>query len=103
MHKHLFTHARLNTYFSAQPLSPQKAHLHWQKPKYKKPGFFVATFTLPEKPITFRVFGKKSACAKKPESHTGFFGTWCDFSLRSTSRAAYESPEGHVPRDQKPK
>ena len=36
----------------------------------KKPGFFVVPFTLPEKPITFRVFGTKSACAKKPESHT---------------------------------
>ena len=53
---------------------PQKvwheAHLHWQKPKSKKPGFFVVPFTLPEKPIAFGVFGTKSACAKKPESHT---------------------------------
>ena len=49
-----------------------KAHLHWQKPKSNKPGFFVVPFTLPEKPITFGVFGTKSACAKKPESHTGF-------------------------------
>ena len=47
-----------------------KAHLHWQKPKSKKPGFFVVPFTLPEKPITFGVFGTKSACAKKPEYHT---------------------------------
>ena len=47
-----------------------KAHLHWQKPKSKKPWFFVVPFTLPEKPITFGVFGTKSACAKKPESHT---------------------------------
>ena len=47
-----------------------KAHLHWQKPKSKKPGFFVVPFTLPENPITFGVFGTKSACAKKPESHT---------------------------------
>ena len=47
-----------------------KAHLHWQKQKSKKPGFFVVPFTLPEKPITFGVFGTKSACAKKPESHT---------------------------------
>ena len=47
-----------------------EAHLHWQKPKSKKPGFFVVPFTLPEKPITFGVFGTKSACAKKPESHT---------------------------------
>ena len=36
----------------------------------KQPGFFVVPFTLPEKPIAFRVFGTKSACAKKPESHT---------------------------------
>ena len=52
--------------------NPHKAHLHWQKPKSKKPGFFVVglPFTLPEKPITFGVFGTKSACAKKPESHT---------------------------------
>ena len=48
----------------------QEAHLHWQKPKSKKPGFFVVPFTLPEKPITFGGFGTKSACAKKPESHT---------------------------------
>ena len=43
-----------------------KAHLHWQKTKSKKP----VPFTLPEKPITCGVFGTKSACAKKPESHT---------------------------------
>ena len=32
----------------------------------------IGPFTLakPEKPITFGVFGTKSACAKKPESHT---------------------------------
>ena len=47
-----------------------KAHLHWQKPKSKKLGFFVVPFTLPEKPIAFGVFGTKSACAKNPESHT---------------------------------
>ena len=51
----------------------QKAHLHWQNPKSKKPGFFVVPFTLPEKPITFGFFGTKSAFAKKPESHTVFF------------------------------
>ena len=45
-----------------------KAHLHWQKPKSQKPGFFVVPFTLPEKPITFGFFGTKSACAKNPES-----------------------------------
>ena len=32
---------------------------------------------LPEKLITFGVFGTKSACAKKPESHTCVFGKWC--------------------------
>ena len=42
----------------------------WQKPKSKKPGVFVVLFTLQEKPITFGGFGTKSACAKKPESHT---------------------------------
>ena len=41
-----------------------------QKPKSKIPGFFVVPFTLPEKPIAFGFFGTKSACAKKPESHT---------------------------------
>ena len=46
------------------------AQLHWQKRKSKKPGFLVVPFTLPEKPIAFRVFGTKSACAKIPESHT---------------------------------
>ena len=49
-----------------------KAHLHWQKPKSQKPEFFVVPFTLPEKPITFGVFGTKSACAKNPESHNIF-------------------------------
>ena len=47
-----------------------KAHLHWQKPKSKKPGFFVVPFTLPEKPIAFGFLARKSACAKKPESYT---------------------------------
>ena len=40
----------------------------------KNLGFFVVPFTLPEKPITFGVFGTKSAYAKKPESG---FGKWC--------------------------
>ena len=65
---------------------------------------------LPEKPITFRFFGKKSACAKKPESHTGFLVSGAharllstfDRTVRSTSRAVGDSAEGHVPRDQKP-
>ena len=46
-------------------------------------------------PITFGGFGTKSACAKKPESHTGFLVSGVrDFSLpltvrmRITSRAA---------------
>ena len=34
----------------------------------KNLGFLL--YTLPEKPITFGVFGTKSTCAKKPESHT---------------------------------
>ena len=40
------------------------------KTKIQKTWVFVVPFTLPEKPIAFRVFGTKSACAKKPESHT---------------------------------
>ena len=61
-----------------------KAHLHWQKPKSKKPGFFVVPFTLPEKPITFGGFGTKRACAKKPESHTGFLVSGAHARLLST-------------------
>ena len=60
-----------------QKKKKKKAHLHWQKPKSEKPGFFVVPFTLPEKPITFWFLGKKSACAKTPESHSFFFGKWC--------------------------
>ena len=62
-----------------------KAHLHWQKPKSKKPGFFVVPFTLPEKPIAFGVFGTKSACAKKPESHTCVLVSGAHARLLSTS------------------
>ena len=40
------------------------------KTKIKKTWVYVVPFTLPEKPITFWVFGTKSACAKNPESHT---------------------------------
>ena len=54
-----------------------KAHLHWQKPKSKKPVFVVVPFTLPEKPISFGVFGMKSACAKKPQISYWCFGKWC--------------------------
>ena len=76
------------------------------KPKSKIPGFFVVPFTLPEKPITFWLFGKKSACAKTPEYHTvWFFGKWCacatslylwPYVVCSTSRAtATELETGH--------
>ena len=62
---------------------------------------FCVPFTLPEKPQLFRFFGKKSACAKNPESHC-FWGTckWCACMtsrclwlhvVRSTPRA-----EGHI-------
>ena len=61
-----------------------KAHLHWQKPKSKKPGFFVVPFTLPEKPISFGVLGTKSACAKKPESHTDVLVSGAHVRLLST-------------------
>ena len=65
--------------------STLKAHLHWQKNQNpKKPGFFVVPFTLPEKPITFGFFGKKSACAKKPESHTGVLVSGAHARLLST-------------------
>ena len=60
------------------------AHLHWQKPKSKKPGFFVVPFTLPETPITFGVFGTKSACAKRPESHTDVLVSGAHARLLST-------------------
>ena len=43
----------------------------------KNLGFFVVPFTLPEKPITFWFFGKKSACAKKTRISYWFFGKWC--------------------------
>ena len=60
----------------------------------KKIVFFVVPFTLPEKPITFRVFGKKSACAKKPESHTVFLVRMRDFSLPLTVRSAHYAAAG---------
>ena len=41
-------------------------------------------FTLPEKPITFGVFGTKSACAKKPESHTDVLVSGAHARLLST-------------------
>ena len=69
---------------STWPGSTYKAHLHWQKPKSKKPGFFVVPFTLPEKPIPFGVFGTKSACAKKPESHTCVLVSGAHVRLLST-------------------
>ena len=78
----------------------------------KKPGFFVVPFTLPEKPITFRgFFARKAHARQNPESHTGFLvsgaharllSTFVRNVVRSTSRAASDSAEGHVPRDQKP-
>ena len=44
-----------------------KAHLHWQKTKSKKPGFFVVPFTLPEKTHSIRGFWHEK---RMPESHT---------------------------------
>ena len=84
------------------------------KTKIQKPGFFVVPFTLPEKPITFGVFGTKSACAKKPESHTDvlvsgaharLLSTFdCTRVVRITSRATGRviPLKVTVPRDQKP-
>ena len=43
----------------------QEAHLHWQKPKSKKPGFFVVPFTLPEKTHNIRGFGHEKRNARK--------------------------------------
>ena len=40
------------------------------KTKVPKTWVFCCTVYTARKPITFGVFGKKSACAKKPESHT---------------------------------
>ena len=54
------------------------------KNKIQKPGFFVVQFTPPEKPITFGVFGTKSACAKNPESHTVFLVSGAHARLLST-------------------
>ena len=77
--------------------------------------FVVVPFTLPEKPIAFGVFGTKSACAKKPESHTDVLVNGAHARLlstfdrtrvvRITSRRgprSGDSAEGHVSRDQKP-
>ena len=83
------------------------------KTKIQKTWVFCCTvlFTLPEKPITFWFLGKKSACAKKTWISYWFFGKWCacatpvylwPYVVRSTSRTAGDSAEGHVPRDQKP-
>ena len=44
----------------------KKAHLHWQKPKSQKPGFFVVPFTLPEKTHNFSVFGQEKCMRENP-------------------------------------
>ena len=63
----------------------------------KNLGFLLYRLPLPEKSITFRFFGTKSACAKKPEISYWFFGKWCacatslylwPYVVRITSRAA---------------
>ena len=55
------------------------------KTKIKKNWFLLLyRFTLPEKPITFGFFGTKSACAKKPESHTGVLVSGAHARLLST-------------------
>ena len=54
-----------------------KAHLHWQKPKSKKPGFFVVPFTLPEKPITFGFFWHEKRMREKTRISYWCFGKWC--------------------------
>ena len=42
----------------------------YRRPIYIGKNQNPVPFTLPEKPIAFGVFGTKSACEKKPESHT---------------------------------
>ena len=54
-----------------------RAHLHWQKPKSKKPGFFVVPFTLPEKPITFGFLARKAHVRENPRISVLCFGKWC--------------------------
>ena len=55
----------------------------WQKPKSKNLVFCCTVYTA-EKPITFGVFGTKSACAKKPESHTDVLVSGAHARLLST-------------------
>ena len=54
-----------------------EAHLHWQKPKSKKPGFFVVPFTLPEKPINIRGFWHEKRMREKTRISYLCFGKWC--------------------------
>ena len=50
----------------------------------KNLGILLYPLHCQEKPITFGVFGTKSACAKKPESHTGFWVSGAHVRLLST-------------------
>ena len=83
------------------------------KTKIQKTWFFVVPFTLPEKPITFGVFGTEKRMREKTRisylflvsgAHARLLSTFDRTRVvRITSRAAVGwSAEGHVPRDQKP-
>ena len=54
------------------------------KTKIQKTWVFCCTVYIARKPITFGVFGTKSACAKKPESHTCVLGSGVHAWLLST-------------------
>ena len=67
--------------------------------------FCCCTFTLPEKPITVRFFGKKSACVKTPESHPGFLVSGVHARLLAAfyhTSAQYVAGPGWFPRRSRP-
>ena len=61
-----------------------KAHLHWQKTKSKKTWVFCCTVYTARKTHNILGFGTKSACAKKPESHTHVLVSGAHARLLST-------------------
>ena len=75
-----------------------QAHLHWQKPKSKKPGFLVVPFTLPDKPITF---GHEKRMRENPRISYWCFGKWCAYATSLylwpyTCSAHYVAGRGRV-------
>ena len=70
---------------AAVPVNQTLGPFTLAKTKIQKTWVFVVPFTLPDKPITYRVFfGKKSACTKKLEYHTGFLVSGAHARLLST-------------------